>query len=366
MRTHEECRKSVCVICMGKTKNMQNITDCLSKIIKNDFLPHFDLNNINFPLAICGTCRLAITKNKNHSKNGIKMFDYAIFKPARAQTRNSATCTCTICEVAQAKAVNISGAAAKNKRGRPRTISKKPIKVSICSKCLTSIKRGCKHVCKNSERVDNIKKLSGSPKTLEKVTSSVILEKIDKNENVCLARPSGGHPLKIAVQSVSHLSRKTNDSIVSVDFMSSLRSSLDISSNHALKLASQLRNTLGPNLVEPVSKLKSFMNEKSHVFDNFFKYETVEFTVKSGNSLTTTTEVMVYCHDLSNFISEIVKHRCYSDDVELQLKVGLDSGGQYLKICLNIHELQNSNRTNKLKDTNVKKLFIIAIADRYS
>lgn len=70
---------------------------------------------------------------------------------------------------------------------------------------------------------------------------------------------------------------------------------------------------------------------------------------------------MVYCHDLRNFIAEVVKNRCYHSDQRLQLKVGLDSGGQYLKICLNIYDLENNNNTNELTDTSVKKLFILAI-----
>lgn len=366
MRTHEECRRAVCVICMDKSKTMRIVSRNVEEIVQKHFVPNINRNDVNFPLAICGTCRLAIIdiQKTNNVNRNIKLFDYNNIKKVRVQTRNIDCCDCTICKIARSKATNISKlGSSKVPRGRPRTLMRRA-KLIICSKCLNTIKRGYRHSCKNKERVGNLKRLSGSPKTIEKLTSSIILEKtrgFDNKENISLSRQSGGHPIKLSLKSTSLFSSPNNPTI-SADFVSNLKTELNMSTNQSLKLASQLRNSLGPSLVQPLSQVKSLMLEKTHMFDQYFKCEMVNFTCRSKKNSTISPEYLVYCQDVPNFIAAIVNNRKYSADVKLLLKIGLDSGGQFLKVCMNIHDVDIINRVSNSKDTSVKKLFILAIA----
>ena len=65
MNRHEECRKMVCALCMGKTKKLRKISLQISNDIEELFIPNFSLTNSMFPISICGTCRLQILKKKN-------------------------------------------------------------------------------------------------------------------------------------------------------------------------------------------------------------------------------------------------------------------------------------------------------------
>lgn len=363
MRSHEECRKAVCVLCMSKSKVMQNVTECIEKTIKKYFIPTFDRNDSNFPLSVCGACKFAVadTKKQNCVKKNINLFDYTQMKRTRILTVRNPVCCCTICNVAHSKAKNISKSvpSLKNKCGRPRS-SLKPKKIKVCSICLNSIQRGHIHDCRKICKINNLKKLAGNATTIEKLASSVIIEKQNENkENVILPRVSGGHSVKLSANSARHNTAQDTGSIISSRILCDLKTNINLSTTKTVKLTSKLRKSLGNNMVDTVVSLKSYIKNHEKRFDEFFTYETVDFKLKNS----VVPEILVYCKNLPSFIELIVKTRVYSETATLQLKIGLDSGGDFLKICLNIHDLNHCSAGSvDFKDTGVKKLFILAIA----
>ncbi|CAH0555468.1 unnamed protein product [Brassicogethes aeneus] len=69
---------------------------------------------------------------------------------------------------------------------------------------------------------------------------------------------------------------------------------------------------------------------------------------------------IIFCKDILAFLDFIVQKRNLTQkNVEL-LKIGLDGGGGFFKVCLNIQTKETTNRGD-LKDSGVKKLFILAI-----
>lgn len=77
----------------------------------------------------------------------------------------------------------------------------------------------------------------------------------------------------------------------------------------------------------------------------------------------TEEKILVYCCKLNEFVAYVLDLRNTSDDIIL--KIGIDGGSNSLKICLSIQDksLQESCdfKTERHKDSGVKKIFILAI-----
>lgn len=75
--------------------------------------------------------------------------------------------------------------------------------------------------------------------------------------------------------------------------------------------------------------------------EQFFEAEILEFTKHKRGQSEIIKSVVVYCKNL---------------------KTGIDGGGGFLKVCLNIFSKNNISSGEKLKDSGVKKLLLIGIA----
>lgn len=56
MRSHEENRKIICVLCYKKEKGVKHITDDLAVLIRNHAIPEFNVQCETFPTVICKGC----------------------------------------------------------------------------------------------------------------------------------------------------------------------------------------------------------------------------------------------------------------------------------------------------------------------
>ena len=88
---------------------------------------------------------------------------------------------------------------------------------------------------------------------------------------------------------------------------------------------------------------------------------------------------VVYCNDIDNLISHVCQQRGFHPETRLFVKIGIDGGGSFLKVCLNIdrendeltslisqkkkwsYEKQSS--CDKFKYSGVFKLIILAIVE---
>ena len=91
------------------------------------------------------------------------------------------------------------------------------------------------------------------------------------------------------------------------------------------------------------------------------------------------TRSVSYCKDLLGLLQYLVKERGFESEEELRKKIGVDAGGGFLKVCLNLEEENSSHSENiavkkrssysdgafssHFKDSGVKKLLILAITE---
>lgn len=156
-------------------------------------------------------------------------------------------------------------------------------------------------------------------------------------------------------------------SLFSVNDFSKIKTDLNVSYRAVYGIAAALRTaTKNINIVETGLKLK--LPQKTHIVDDFFTFKEFPFMNKKGNISSEATESAVYCKDVSSFISFVNNQRqidfssCGSSEKPIHLKLGIDGGGGFLKICLSIQTKNDSedhseSKRRKYKDgISAKKL----------
>jgi hypothetical protein len=149
--------------------------------------------------------------------------------------------------------------------------------------------------------------------------------------------------------------------------LSKIQLSLDLSINKTLKLASELRKAAGAKIFE--SNIKTKLRDTYHSVDEFFQIAEIDYVEEVNREVkSVTTKATVFCNNIQKFISCVMDKRQYKDAI---IKVGIDGGGGFLKICLSLLQ-KNENEydcglskqgssSRNVKDTSVKQLFIIGI-----
>ena len=76
------------------------------------------------------------------------------------------------------------------------------------------------------------------------------------------------------------------------------------------------------------------------------------------------------CNDLNALIDRVIEERGINEN-DMLIRVGMDGGGGFMKMCVSIFELNSNNQSKKsgygkrlgerFKDSGVKKLMVIAI-----
>lgn len=372
-RNHDESRSAVCLLCLGKSKEMRTINVNIQAIIEEYFVQGYDPNDSRLPNALCSVCR-KITQEyaAGDFSRSIELFDYSAVGSAPPITRSSPSCSCIVC----VKARNNIRPKTCSRQGRPPSTYKskdcailKKIPVRLCQFCLTVVSRGKGHNCSSSTRLQNITNLAAaiSPKESEKVASAILKDKSSKEVSPSLSlATSSGRPVRVAVFPPLY---EKSQQVLSAEYLSKIQLDLNLSTNETNKLASHIRiATKDRTSVEAHSreKLKIF----NHSLDKFFAVEEMEFVHGS----TQTRKSIVYCNHVDNMIQYIIQKRnMNSDDQDVHFKISIDGGGGFIKMCLSISEekfVEMSTRirfsdglpSKSLKNTGVKRIFILAIA----
>ena len=262
-----------------------------------------------------------------------------------------------------------------NKRGRPPSRPQPNIIAgpqTICKKCFSIIGRGLTHDCKLKHRTENlIKSLNIPPIVQEKIASSIIKEKMKSVSETTVSLKTGGKPLRISPNI------PTPNQLPTFKFqgMSNLMTKRNMSAAAAEDMCSAIRTIFRRKSVEPGIREK--IQEHGHLLDEHFKLTNLRFIIKNPNGQQEENDrTTILVQDADNFIQGMIKARGYNPSTSL-VKLGLDGGGGFFKITINIIDkerevkspTQKSSRRlfsqgvapETQKDSSVKKLFIIAL-----
>ena len=244
-KTHHDCRQSVCFFCFSKCD--RHITD----FIKERILDIFSGNSIDFkddrvPLGICNSCRAMVQKHGKGDRNFPlpKPHDYnkVIIRP---KTRRLDSCNCLICQVGKLKGHSTKLTFLTNQDLKETSSSFD----KLCSNCLSVVKRGITHVCSQTTKYENLKKMIATDsRTAEKFASSVITQKVSSPQGTIRLSRESGKALTITpgtsrAQCISRTSLTTLD-------MVQVQINTGLSNKKMQELAVTLNKTTNSKIVE--------------------------------------------------------------------------------------------------------------------
>lgn len=370
MRSHNENRAAICALCFNRTKEMRKMSLKQEETIKIHFIKQYSVNEVDYPISLCSTCRLTVEEYaKGNFKRKVKLFDYSkINTYPRTRSNLIINCFCTLCSIAKTNLNSTARYSLKKRVGRPSinklSSRKKNTNIQICKNCFVTVKKGKSHDCRKSLRTQNfaqLASLSNSPKFKEKFVSTIIKEKVENSvPNSCVQLETGNKGKLNIIASNKKVPTVQNNA-VTIEDISEMQRTLNLSTNNTIKLASclqKLKSKTNKKITE--SYVKTKLQEKRHVLDTLFDKMTAELENGQENKHESVQRDIIFCKDILAFLDFIVQKRNLTQkNVEL-LKIGLDGGGGFFKVCLNIQTKETTNRGD-LKDSGVKKLFILAI-----
>ena len=365
---HATYLNKVCLLCFNKSKHMRELNSNLRNIIQESFVRGIDFEDTRFPKVLCSTCfTIVYQAGSGIFKRKIEIFDYSKLKPLKQTTRNSIiSCDCIVCTIGST--VNFwkshEHVSKKRKKGRPnKETSSVPCSViQLCSFCFSKISKGISHVCTETAKVNNIQVMisTSEGKCSDQVLSHLLKDKSNNNNSTSLSLSQlRGKPLPIKLLSPSDANSAM---YISHEQMKSIQKDLHMSQNQTKKLAQSLRScTKKRHFIQ--SGLHSSLHESLHENDHL--YEIKSLTIAG------TKQTVVICCNIPQLIKNMKTSRNIQQEAKLLFKIGIDYGGAFLKVCMNMilldreHTSRKRRRftdspSDKYKDTSVNKLLILA------
>ena len=323
------------------------------------------------PKVLCASCSYTVNDySKGIFVKRINVFDHSQIRGSSLITRDH---TCLVCDIASAS-LNDSIKFKKSIKSNPGRPSTKPLvdppsPITLCSFCLSKTSKGKPHICSDTSRVDNLKDIiSSNKKTGEKLASFIIKDKVahqQEIENIELSQSYGPTmKIKIVKKKCKKETLFTHDDILQIRNSQgmSLRGTKELAKN--LRAASKNRKIISPGISNVIE------NEANHKLDKYFKVKVIDDFMNTEKQVP-----VVYCINIEDCLSIIAWERSISL-IDSELKVGIDAGGGFLKVCLNLltplNPLEPSAKKrlkyengipNKVcQSTSVKKLIVLALA----
>lgn len=384
-RTHEESRFVICLLCWTKCKSMFMITPGLKLKITEQFKTYDDQNEC-LPRVVCASCKTKLYSKNDKTK--ITQIDFTQFKmKKKTRSTDDVKCECFFCDRARKNGMaklsvnNVFGS--KRESRMEKEVIQKPVPDKRCSNCLSFIHKGKRHICTKATFVNNIRNCIQPVdiKFKEQVTSSLLknvvqCKGVDKSNSVKLSQPQGGKYLQVTI-GIGGQTKKQKETLFSVKDFQNIRNSFNLSYKVTSGIATAIRvATKNAKIIEP--NLKRKLLDNTHTLDHLFDCKSLDFAkVKGIINILNISQHFVQCVNLQ----ELIKFVSDSRKIETRhLKFGIDGGGGFLKICLSIQSVventscEDSRRKRtrqshsdgiamkKIKDSSVKKLFIIGLA----
>lgn len=236
---------------------------------------------------------------------------------------------------------------------------------------------GHSHKCNLTTRLKNLRELveKSTPSVQSSLTVGLITKKLS-TENQDEVTFNNFHGKKSHVRIIfgkESIKRSKKLPLFPAETFLEIQTKYNLSQNVTRYIAKDIRDASSTLVItnqEPHQHLKEKLQNRIHIYDEFFTSKIFNFVKIVGNTTEDSSRVVVFCENLYGFLDSVKKQRSLS---EFYLKFGIDGGGKFLKVCLSVFskqneevignaEVQSVKSTKKFKDSSVKKLFILALA----
>ena len=374
-KTHSDNQLSHCGLCLGKSKNLRNITETtLERIQKLGVFEDYNKTQAQcgkdwtwLPQKICNPCHGKLTKAWDNEKKRqdegleaeplhghISNVDHRSLRGPTKITRDHPKCECSLCEIGRMKGQEYQSfiASIKEPRGRPieLTPEKDAEPLLICSRCQAPYGKGKPHTkCNDNARRGNVVQaiVESAAKTRRQILSEglrgVMAEEGCSKKADTLSLPgTSGRPMILTRGVVSKPQVKFPHGAL---FM--LQKKHGISDLGMKGFCQWLRVYAGRDVVDPF--FREAMYEKNHAFDDFFRHEKfmiqeyytpahdIEFgpdgkkKKKPKQQIREVEKSIAYCSDVNAFAAAVIAERGLDPD-RIVIQIGLDDGQSLIKV----------------------------------
>ena len=205
------------------------------------------------------------------------------------------------------------------------------------------IGRGISHPqpCTMTDRRANVQSiLLEDPKGAEMAAHALVKQKGDTSRmdtsSMKLATRAGERPISKAGPSRSNEALFL-DKTVPVTELQRLMVVNNLSKKQTGELTKFVRSWKGRNFFESGAREK--LRDGDKVLESFFSVDEYELDSSVRNEREGGQKVnrqVVYCNDVVGLIAHLRKHREIHPEANIHIKFGIDGGGKFLKICLNL------------------------------
>ncbi|PAA49210.1 hypothetical protein BOX15_Mlig018049g5 [Macrostomum lignano] len=386
--SHEENRLKICLLCYKKGSSMQRIGNASLKRIQAHFLPNYNANDEQLPAALCARCnKLLADVDKGIKAPNVLPNSSEVVKVSPTKiTRQSSSCACKICETAR---FNPIGKGLGTWKPEPHSLGRPACSdpdhglppaqpVVICQRCHSMVGRGLPHYCTQTQRRENLfSKLSLDRRGAEIHASDVIKAKAaSTGSNSRFQLATRGRDLTVCVgQRAGSSTSMRGGCAVPAEEFSRFQQTLCLSGRQTKLAAQFFRAWKGRKSIEP--NLRSKLSAIDSALDDLFELTNLEMDCAKGKR---EMRSIVFCTDPLALIDRVMARRQVSADDGALIKVGIDSGGGFLKFCVSIVPAQGlkdqptGSRSTyaegacrfHFEDGGVRKLLLLAIAESVS
>ena len=123
--------------------------------------------------------------------------------------------------------------------------------------------------------------------------------------------------------------------------MCMIRRDLKLSMRQTHYLAQDLRIAPGSrNVIE--NRMKEKLHTMNHQLDGLFKHRMLRFVKKEKKITDNFVEHSIVYNSVDERITKVIEVRQINDEGEIFVRIGLDGGGNFLKICISLFNLSTS------------------------
>ena len=344
--THNQCRAKVCHFCSlkkGKRQMLVISNDPKSVILQRIRLvwPDYDPSDQTKANGLCKTCYNLLHKFAAGKIEKSKLPAYKDFSIEVSNNLADLTdCPCQLCEIAKSNEVGKDGNTVRKDLHPP----KKPSKVSQkhCLDCFQVTGRGIPHVCGSRAFKKNLDEIIPD-KVKEIITSDTIRERaasLPSSSTIQLRTGGGGKKMTIPHPRTTRSSSraKSAETPISAEDWRQVMTAANLSNNQAKSVSSGIRSLKGRKTFVP--NLSTEMSQLDKELQPFFKCQSIEIdsTLKEEQLEGKVSRPLFYCDDIPSLIQFLLKKRGHSSRTKYFAKIGIDKGGTWLKVCLNLEK----------------------------
>ena len=393
--THDQCRSKICSICgqKGSKKSMVTIVNgdknhIRIKHLYPDF--SFDPDDQFQANGLCSRDRNLLRDIVNEKADREKLpaalvrySDTDFGGKCGTDLKDLTDCECPFCSKAK---TNVGTPGPREKapfpKGRPPSPSKAQKFVLTCSSCKVEVIEGKPHKCNVTKARKNLSKLlDEDPVFKEMKAAETIREKAaEASSSSDIQLHTGGGKFMSIPNPKPSTSKALypGDTPVPAEAARQIFTAAGVSNNVGNLIAQGFRELKGRKFFE--ADLSGQLSALDRCLDDF--YTSKDIFIDSSNKDEVLNEAgkvlrtLFYCPDVPGLFKHIMKQRGYPCNAEIFVKVGIDKGGRWLKVCANIERkwgpcssprykrrranFKDGPLANRFKESGVKKLIPLA------